>query len=79
VNDVMPSGGSSTFDDHSLPQAGDLVRLEITEAHDYDLVGRVTEIVRRAERPAMMTNSHAMRPPIPVQRIATGAALRILQ
>jgi ribosomal protein S12 methylthiotransferase len=79
VNDVMPGGDSAAFSDDSLPQAGDLVRLEITEAHDYDLVGRVTEIVRRAERPAAQPNAHAMPPPIPVQRIATGAVLRVLQ
>ena len=79
VNDVMPGGDSAAFSDDALPRAGDLVRLEITEAHDYDLVGRVTEIVRRAERPEAPANSHAMSPPIPVQRIATGAALRVLQ
>lgn len=60
---------------HSLPQPGDLVRLEITEAHDYDLVGKVTDVVRRANRPASQIDAAA----IPVQRIATGAALRVLQ
>jgi ribosomal protein S12 methylthiotransferase len=62
-----------------LPRSGDLVRIEITEAHDYDLVGRVTEIVRRAEMIAPAQGVAAMPPRIPVQRIATGAALRVLQ
>ncbi len=62
-----------------LPRSGDLVRIEITEAHDYDLVGRVTEIERRTERPTMPTGAAVMPPQIPVQRIATGAALRVLQ
>ena len=72
VNDI-----ASVSDE--LPQAGDLVRIEITEAHDYDLVGRVTEIVRRAERPMMPAGAPVMPVQIPVQRIATGAALRVLQ
>jgi len=59
--------------------SGDLVRLEISEAHDYDLVGRVTEIVRRAEKPLSAGSVAVMPPQIPVQRIATGAALRVLQ
>jgi hypothetical protein len=53
--------------------------LEITEAHDYDLVGRVTEIVRRAQTPNVSSDAAAMPPSIAVQRISTGAALRILQ
>jgi ribosomal protein S12 methylthiotransferase len=78
VNDVMSSGGG-LFSEHDVPKPGDLVRLEITEAHDYDLVGRVTEIVRRAQSPNVLANAAAMPPAIAVQRIATGAALRILQ
>jgi ribosomal protein S12 methylthiotransferase len=78
VNDVIPDGDLG-LGDESLPRAGDLVRAEITEAHDYDLVGRVTEIVRRAGRPSAPPNSPVMPPPISVQRIATGAALRVLQ
>jgi len=62
-----------------LPQAGDLVRLEISEAHDYDLVGRVTEIVRRAEKTSFAESVAVMPAQVPVQRIATGAALRVLQ
>ena len=78
VNDLMSSGGG-VFREDELPKPGDLVRLEITEAHDYDLVGRVTEIVRRAQAPTISADASAMPPSIAVQRIATGAALRILQ
>jgi ribosomal protein S12 methylthiotransferase len=78
VNDIMSSGGG-VFLEGDLPKPGDLVRLEITEAHDYDLVGRVTEIVRRAQTPSVAADAVTMPASIAVQRIATGAALRILQ
>lgn len=71
VTDVLAGESAGA----SLPRPGDLVRIEITEAHDYDLVGRVTHVVRRAVRPALHMEPAA----IPVQRIATGAALRVLQ
>jgi ribosomal protein S12 methylthiotransferase len=53
-------------------QPGDLVTVEIIETHEYDLVGRVVEILDTA-RPA------APRAAVtgPVQRVATGAALRV--
>jgi ribosomal protein S12 methylthiotransferase len=78
VNDIMSSSGG-VFREDDLPKPGDLVRLEITEAHDYDLVGRVAEIVRRAQSPNISADAAAMPPSIAVQRISTGAALRILQ
>jgi ribosomal protein S12 methylthiotransferase len=78
VNDLMSANGG-VFSEEDLPKPGDLVRLEITEAHDYDLVGRVTEIVRRAQRPEVAADAAAMPSAVAVQRIATGAALRILQ
>jgi len=78
VNDLM-SATDGVFSEEDLPKPGDLVRLEITEAHDYDLVGRVTEIVRRAQRPVVPANAAAIPPAVAVQRISTGAALRILQ
>jgi len=52
----------------------DLVTVEITESHEYDLVGRVVEILdvpRPAAAQAAVTG--------PVQRVNTGAALRIFQ
>jgi ribosomal protein S12 methylthiotransferase len=78
VNDFM-SSANGVFHEEDLPKPGDLVKLEITEAHDYDLVGRVTEIVRRAQTPNVAADAAAMPASIAVQRIATGAALRILQ
>lgn len=78
VNDVVLAGGNS-IESERLPQAGDLVHVEITEAHDYDLVGRVTGIARRAGRPALDTEARKVATSAPVHRIATGAALRILQ
>jgi hypothetical protein len=52
---------------------GDIVTAEIAETHEYDLVGRVVGIPD-VPRPA------AAHIPVtaPVQRVATGAALRIL-
>ena len=55
-------------------QPGDVVTLEISESHEYDLVGRVVEILdvpRPAAAQAAATG--------PVQRVNTGAALRIFQ
>jgi ribosomal protein S12 methylthiotransferase len=52
------------------PRAGDVVTVEITETHDYDLIGRVIEVVDQRAPDASA--------PQPVTRIATGAALRVL-
>jgi ribosomal protein S12 methylthiotransferase len=52
---------------------GDVVVAEIGETHEYDLVGRVVEMLDA--RAAAHSNSTAT---APVQRVATGAALRIL-
>ena len=54
-------------------QPGDVVTVEITETHEYDLVGRVVEILD-VPRPAAM----ALAATAPVQRVLTTAALRIL-
>ena len=54
-------------------QPGDIVTVEITESHEYDLVGRVVEILD-APRPAAAQTAVTG----PVQRVATGAVLRIL-
>jgi ribosomal protein S12 methylthiotransferase len=58
---------------YRIARPSDLVTVEITESHEYDLVGRVVEILdvpRAAAAHAAVTG--------PVQRVATGAALRIL-
>jgi ribosomal protein S12 methylthiotransferase len=52
---------------------GDVVTAEITETHEYDLVGRVLEILDSPRPSAAQAAVTA-----PVQRVDTGAALRIL-
>jgi ribosomal protein S12 methylthiotransferase len=54
-------------------QPGDLVTVEITETHEYDLVGRVVEVldVPRPIAPGAAATAS-------VQRVATGAVLRVL-
>jgi ribosomal protein S12 methylthiotransferase len=52
---------------------GDIVTAEITETHEYDMVGHVVEILD-LPRPSKVQVSEIA----PVQRVATGAALRIL-
>lgn len=76
VNDLSEPSGK-------MPQAGDMVKIEITAAQEYDLVGRITEITRpRAARPAQpeaKIGEHTQESaPAVVQRISTGATLRIL-
>ena len=68
LTDLEPSAGGRA----ALP--GDVVTVEITESHDYDLVGRVVEVSDAvAAIPARATA-----PPNPMPRIATGAPLRVL-
>jgi ribosomal protein S12 methylthiotransferase len=52
---------------------GDIVTVEITETHEYDLVGRVVEILD-VPRPAAAHSAATG----PVQRVSTGAVLRVL-
>jgi ribosomal protein S12 methylthiotransferase len=54
-----------------VARAGDMVTVEITESHDYDVVGRVVEIME-SESPVAGFAGNAVR------RISTGAALRVL-
>jgi ribosomal protein S12 methylthiotransferase len=54
-------------------QTGDVVTVEITETHKYDLVGRVVEILD-VPRPAAAQAAATA----PLQRVNTGAVLRIL-
>ena len=50
---------------------GDMVTVEITETHEYDLVGRVVEIRECRARDASPAVA-------PARAISTGAALRVL-
>jgi len=58
---------------YKTARPSDLVTVEITETHEYDLVGRVVEILEVPRATAPHTAGIG-----PVQRVATGAALRIL-
>jgi ribosomal protein S12 methylthiotransferase len=54
-------------------QTGDVATVEITETHEYDLVGRVVEILDLPRPPVTGIAATA-----PLQRVITGATLRIL-
>jgi ribosomal protein S12 methylthiotransferase len=73
--DRQPLAGGRDKDclSYKTARPGDFVTVEITESHEYDLVGRVVEIldVPRAAAPHAAVTG-------PVHRVATGAALRIL-
>jgi len=68
--------------DGATAETGDVARVQITKTDDYDLIGRVVEILPRLERAvAHSTASHAaghVHPPSQLTRISTGAALRVL-
>jgi len=63
--------------DSAAAQPGDMVTVEITESHAYDLVARVVEVLdasrRLEERPTVQGST-----PNPLRQIVTGAPLRIL-
>jgi ribosomal protein S12 methylthiotransferase len=70
VTDVeLPSG--------EVTQSGDVVRLEITKADAYDLIGRVVEITMPAKTRSTLEMAATM-PSETVTRISTGAPLRVL-
>jgi ribosomal protein S12 methylthiotransferase len=88
ITDVAGQASSRSTSDRSQPpmavacnseglRPGDMVNVEITEAHDYDLVGRVTEILRRGvAAPGPLRDEPAL--PAALARVPTGAPLRIL-
>jgi ribosomal protein S12 methylthiotransferase len=63
-----------------VAEAGDAVRVEITQSDAYDLIGRVVEILPRPEkRVGTIAPAAAVAPPTEkLHRIATGAPLRVL-
>jgi ribosomal protein S12 methylthiotransferase len=65
LNDIEPTAGGRAA------QPGDMAMVEILESHDYDLVGRVVEIVETSRVNAGV-NANALR------TISTGAPLRVL-
>ena len=68
---MRDAGGNGASAVGRAARAGDMVTVEITESHDYDVVGRVVEILD-GESPAVGFAANALR------RISTGAALRVL-
>ncbi len=56
-------------------RSGDMVIVEITASHDYDLVGRVIEICEALPATASNISAEAS---APVRKISTGAQLRVL-
>jgi ribosomal protein S12 methylthiotransferase len=64
--------------DDTMPRPGDLVRVEITAAHDYDLVGRVNSFLRRGRDARLDEGDAQAGHPLPLARVPTGAPLRIL-
>jgi ribosomal protein S12 methylthiotransferase len=77
LNDIEVPGntpaGNGTDSFARVARPGDIVTVEITETHEYDVVGRVVEILD-APRPAARQSVAS----VPMQRIATGAALRVI-
>ena len=72
LTDIEVAGG--------VAETGDVARVEITKTDDYDLIGRVVEILprRRESANASMTSAAAVHPAAQLTRISTGAALRVL-
>ncbi len=62
-----------------VAEAGDVTRVEITRTDNYDLIGRVVEILpRRVSENGFMRSGGAGQPVQHLTRISTGAALRVL-
>jgi ribosomal protein S12 methylthiotransferase len=59
-----------------IAESGDVARVEISKTDAYDMIGRVVEILPRADSWRMA--SAEAPPPEKLHRIATGAALRVL-
>src|SRR6202163_3523783 len=67
LNDIEVAGTTKSA------RPGDVVTAEITETHEYDLIGRVVDILD-VPRPAAAYSAVTG----PVQRVSTGAVLRVL-
>ena len=62
-------------------ETGDVARVEITKTDDYDLIGRVVEILPRPTQrvvSADAVSAAAVHPAAQLTRISTGAPLRVL-
>jgi ribosomal protein S12 methylthiotransferase len=75
LTDIEVPGATQT----AIAEPGDVTRVEITKTDDYDLIGRIVEILPRAATAEnLATGSSAMHPTEQLTRISTGAALRAL-
>jgi ribosomal protein S12 methylthiotransferase len=75
LTDLEPSEQESS----SRPaQAGDMATVEITESHDYDMVGRIVRVKPQIEAPLELVGARGVAAASPVQKISTGAQLRVL-
>lgn len=64
----------------SVAEAGDVVRVQITKSDAYDLIGRVVEVLPRPQKTEASAPVKAQVPAAEkLNRIATGAPLRVLQ
>jgi ribosomal protein S12 methylthiotransferase len=78
LTDIEVAGTSAAgLDSTRVARAGDLVTVEITETHEYDMVGRVVEVLDAPRPSARQVISNAI-PNEPLTRISTGASLRVL-
>jgi ribosomal protein S12 methylthiotransferase len=75
LTDIEVPGATHT----AIAETGDVARVQITKTDDYDLIGRVTEILPRPVRAEnFATPASAVHPMEQLTRISTGAALRVL-
>ena len=78
LTDLEPLDRAEGTVDSRTARPGDIALVEITESHDYDLVGRVVRVAQQSVR----AHSGATMPDAavagPLQKISTGAALRVL-
>jgi ribosomal protein S12 methylthiotransferase len=80
LTDLEPSNEPSDGNARRQAQTGDMATVEITESHDYDLVGRIVRLEQRFPLPTNAANlaTSSVTAANAVQKISTGAALRVL-
>jgi hypothetical protein len=87
LTDLEPSADDSDINNDAAhhankrpAQAGDMAVVEITESHDYDLIGRIVQLEDRLPTQISAANlaTAAATASNAVQKISTGAALRVL-
>jgi len=75
LTDIEVTGGMCP----AIAETGDVARVEITKTDDYDLIGRIIEILPHEVRVENLATPPSSRHPIEqLTRISTGASLRVL-